>query len=266
MNYKYLLIISLILVSCKKKENLPIFVIGHAGAGLEFSGSVYHGNSEEAMDYALNMPNCDGVEMDLRMAADGTLWLSHDQTLDIETKASGCVGDKLSDELINIQYSTLKKEKLAQLSDIEIFREGDQKLFVDVKHFNFCQNSIQDVSLFLSSLNSWRATISNSNDRIQLIISNADWIEAFQLAGWNVLFSTDDAELRKQLSFDYPNLKGFVCKNGECSKNQVDEIKSAGKAIYLYEVRSPKALKQVREKNPTGVMSDDLQGAIVEFK
>jgi glycerophosphoryl diester phosphodiesterase len=241
-------------------------VIGHGGAGLEFSGSVYHGNSSEAMKYALNMPNCNGVEMDIRMASDGTLWLSHDETLNDETNASGCVGDKVEEELKEVHYKTLKKEKLANLTDLEFFRKGNQLLFLDIKHSNFCQGNIQNASEFMESLNVWRSTIENSNERVKIILNNSAWVSSFLSNGYKVLFSSDDLEQKRQLMKDFPEISGFVSKNSLCTENEVDEIKKAGKTIYLYEVRSPKALKEVRKKRPTGVMSDDLQGAIIEFK
>jgi glycerophosphoryl diester phosphodiesterase len=266
MNYRTVLLLIIWLIACKKKESLPILVIGHAGMGLEFSGSLYHGNSEEAMDFAIGMPNCDGVEIDVRMSSDGSLWLSHDETLDYETNSSGCVGDKSIEELNNVYYNTLKKEKLAELSEIECFREGSKYLFLDIKHANFCQNNSQDVNLFLNGLNDWKKKITNASSRVVIVLSNADWVSPFLSAGWNVLFSSDDSELRTQLTSAYPSLKGFVCKNGLCSENDVENLILAGKEIYLYEVRSPKALKQVRKKNPTGVLSDDVQGSIVEFK
>lgn len=266
MNYKIILIFIVLFFSCKKKEQSSVVVIGHGGNGLEFEGSIYHGNSKEAMDFTFANPNADGVELDLRMAADGSLWLSHDETLETETKSTGCVGDKNEEELAGIKYNSLQNEKLAKLTDIISFQTSDKSIFVDVKHANTCQNNIQEVATYLAVLDEWKQTISNSNKRIYIILNTVDWTEPFILAGWQVLYSSDDSAVRNQLTNDYPSIKGFVCKNSLCSKIQVNEIKSKGKEIYLYEVRSPKSLKEVREKNPTGVMSDDVQGAILEFK
>lgn len=266
MRYKVIVGFLVVIISCKKQEIFPILVVGHAGMGLEFSGSVYHGNSEEAMSFALETPNCDGVEMDIQMAKDGTLWLFHDESLNNDTKSTGCVANKIASELKSVHYNTIKKEKLAQLTEIELLRTGEKNIFLDIKHLNYCDNAIQNVDQFLANLASWRTSIDNPNSRVWVILSNANWIAPFCQAGWTVLFSSDDVNLRKQLIAEQPDLKGFVCKNNECSMTQVDDLKSAGKAIFLYEVRSPKALKQVRKKQPNGVMSDDLQGAIIEFK
>jgi len=266
MHYKLFILFLLVIFSCGKKHKLPILVIGHGGNGLDFSGSIYHDNSREAIDLALATPNADGVELDLRMASDGTLWLYHDEQLETETKSSGCVGDKNSNQLLDIRYKSLNKEKLAKLDQIEVFFEGEKFLFLDVKHSNFCQNNIQDVNLYLASLSDWKVKVNNPDKRVYVVLNNSEWIEPFILSGWNVLFSSDENDLRNKLISDFPEIKGFVCKNKLCTKKQVDDLKNKGKDIYLYEVRSPKALKEVREKNPTGVMSDDLQGSIVEFK
>ncbi|MFA7273540.1 MAG: glycerophosphodiester phosphodiesterase family protein [Crocinitomicaceae bacterium] len=264
---KYSLLFLLLLASaCKKKADLPIWVLGHAGMGLEFSGSVHHANSKEAMTLALETPNLDGVEMDVRMASDGTLWLSHDEILDDETKSSGCVANQTEFDLQAVFYKTLKNEPLAKLENVNVFEKTNRFLLLDIKHTNFCENAVQDVNQFLTSLENWSATIDNATSKSKMILSNPAWIAPFLQKGWSVLFSCDDQEEIQQVLIDYPQLTGFVIKNSACTKNQVTALKSAGKEIYLYEVRSPKALKEVREKAPNGVMSDDVQGAIVEFK
>lgn len=264
---KYNLIFLLLLSSaCKKKADLPILVLGHAGMGLEFSGSVYHGNSQEAMTLALETPNLDGVEMDVRLASDGTLWLSHDEILDDETKSSGCVANKTEDELKSIVYRTLKNEHLAKLEEVKLFEKTNRFLLLDIKHTNYCKNSVQDVNQFLNSLENWSTNVAQAKIKSKMIVSNPAWIAPFLEKGWSVLFSCDDQEEIQHVLIDYPQLTGFVIKNSACTKNQVTGLKSTGKEIYLYEVRSPKALKEVREKSPSGVLSDDVQGAILEFK
>jgi len=266
MVYKLFILLFLLIVSCGKKPKLPILVIGHGGNGLNFPGSIYHDNSNEAMDLALSTPNVDGVELDLRMAADGTLWLYHDEQLGTETKSSGCVGAKNSNQLLAIRYKSFNKEKLAKLDQIEVFLEGEKLLFLDIKHSNSCQNNSEDVNQYLASLSDWKVKVNNPDKRVFVVLNNRDWIEPFIFSGWNVLFSSDENDLRDKLMADFTEIRGFVCKNKLCTKKKVDDLKNKGKGIYLYEVRSPKALKELREKNPTGVMSDDLQGAIVEFK
>ncbi len=266
MKYKIIFIFFILVYSCKKQEKTVVRVIGHGGNGLEFPGSVYHGNSKEAMDFTFSNPNADGVELDLRMAQDGTLWLSHDEILDNETNSSGCVANKMTEELKDVKYKSLQNEKLAKLVEIESFRESSKYIYVDVKHANSCSSIIQNEVQYLQALDTWKKSIVNSDLRIYIILNNEDWIQPFVQEGWRVLFSTDDSQTRANLLIQYPSLTGFVCKNSLCSESQVDDLKSQGKEIYLYEVRSPKSLKEVRKKNPTGVISDDVQGAILEFK
>ena len=55
-----IVLMSILLVSCsKKKEFDQIKVVGHAATGLEILNSVYHDNSEEAVEMALSIEGCD---------------------------------------------------------------------------------------------------------------------------------------------------------------------------------------------------------------
>ena len=62
-----------VLSNSDKKAQYDRF--GHAGMGMDIAYSIYHDNSEEAIDLALSLPSINGVEMDVRMSKDGTLWL-----------------------------------------------------------------------------------------------------------------------------------------------------------------------------------------------
>ena len=142
---KFLLLVTL-LSACSKSEKVKnIHVYGHGGMGLSMDNSIYHDNSKEAVSLALNLPSSNGVEVDVRLGADGTLWLYHDEWLEAETNGKGCVSDLNDQDLSKINYQTLKKEKLVTLADALSLLHTDQQLFIDLKHVNSCRNERVDL-------------------------------------------------------------------------------------------------------------------------
>ncbi len=259
-----LVIAGLLFFSCQKKADLSaVKVIGHGGMGLDFQGSVYHDNSEEAFSLALDLAGCDGIEMDVRLSADGDLWAFHDEVLDAETDNQGCIENKTFNELNGSRYKGLGGEKLKRLKDMQLELQG-KLLFLDVKHFNACTQSVVDLSSYLLALNELPEYYHYSSSLL-LVTSNPSWIPDLLLAGYSVLFSSDVESEIDAVFQTNPTINGVVIKNKSVSKSQISAYREAGKSVYLYEVRSPKKLKEAGIKCPDGVMSDDVQSAILEY-
>lgn len=238
--------------------------MGRGGMGLKFSGSVYHNNSKEAFQLALDMEGADGIEIDVRLSKDGDLWAFHDNKLDETTDASGCIENKLFQDLDGVKFKGLGKEKLMRLKDLNL-NHAEKRFLLDLRHYNSCAGNTHDVTEFITALNDLPEYLKNTS-RIRLITSNVNWISPLTSAGFTVLFSNDvESEINAAIQA-HPLLSGIVVKNSKIFKAQVQNYKSQGIAVYIYEVRSPKALKEVRDKDPDAVLSDDLQGAIIEMK
>ena len=90
-------------------------LLGHAGMGLSIENSFYHDNSLESIELALSINGCDGLEVDVQMSLDNSLWLYHDPNLETQTNLNGCISCKTDKELENGRYKTLHKEKLIKL-------------------------------------------------------------------------------------------------------------------------------------------------------
>jgi len=152
MRFKVFIVL-LIITSCKKKEGFEnIKVIGHASTGLSTLNSVYHDNSKEAVEFALSIEGCDGVEMDIQLSKDGRLWLYHDEQLDSETDGSGCINNTNSLVLNTLHYKTLAKERLTALSEIDFSLFKGKELFLDFRHSNFCESSYVNLAQVLTQL------------------------------------------------------------------------------------------------------------------
>lgn len=262
MRFISLLILLVSFTSCEKKRNSfsEIEVLGHAAMGLDMANSIYHDNSKEAIDFALNMPGSNGIEIDVQMDADGELWLFHDEVLDKETNGFGCIAEKTTNEMDKLQYSSIHKEKIARL-DVVNFEEFPTKtIFLDIRNFVSCSNSYVDVSKLIQGLKKLNL---DSLANCKLIIPSASWLGYFE-NDFQVYLGSDDIALCQQELQNHPQTKGIVIRSQSISYSQIFELIAQNYEIYLFEMRSPKGIKEGFLKNPTGIITDDLRTGIIE--
>ncbi|MEN9988024.1 MAG: hypothetical protein RLZZ585_1063 [Bacteroidota bacterium] len=249
------------LFACTKSEDVKnILVFGHAGMGLSMNNSIYHDNSKESVSLALNLPTSNGVEVDVRLGADGTLWLYHDEWLEAETNVKGCVSDLSDQDLFNIHYQTLKKEKLVKLVDVLSLLHQDQQLFIDLKHVNSCRNERVDFGQLQVAFGE---QLKGHEHQVKIICAYEYWLNELA-AEYEVLYSTDDVEEGKKMIQKHPIINGLVMRNATIHVQDVQWIKQQGQMVYLYDIRSLKGIRQAYAKNPTGIFADDLRNALSE--
>jgi len=250
-----------VLFACTKSEEVKnILVFGHAGMGLSMDNSIYHDNSKEAVSLALNLPTSNGVEVDVRLGADGTLWLYHDEWLEAETNGKGCVSELSDLDLSKINYQTLKKEKLVKLIDVLSQVGEDQLLFIDLKHLNSCRNEVVD---FQRLTEAFEEQLQGHENQVKIICSYEYWLNDLA-SEYEVLYSTDDFEEGKKIVQNHPAIKGIVIRNAVVHSQDITWFKQQNQTVYLYDIRSLKGIRQAFAKHPTGIFADDLRNALVE--
>ncbi|TNE53365.1 MAG: hypothetical protein EP338_12585 [Bacteroidetes bacterium] len=251
-----------VLSGCRKgNANPQVELIGHAGNGLNRSNSLYHANSYEAIKHALELDGASGVEVDVQLGADGSLWLYHDPQLDSETDSEGCISEKTGEELSGITYKGIQGENLCSLKRLAVW-EGPQKtLFLDLRHLNACENQ------YVSSVK-MRQEIEELLDgggtyRVILITSNEAWVPELKKGPFEVYFSSPTVNFAKELLLSYPQLDGLVLKNKAVEKEDVDWFREQKKKVAIFEVRSPKGIRKALRKGADFLISDDLRAAVI---
>lgn len=258
---RYSFFVLLTLVSCKKQSYTDVSVMGHGCMGLEILNSVYHDNSKEAFDLATGMAGVDGVEIDVQLSLDGSIWLFHDEEISIETNGNGCIGSKSDQEIKTLRYKTLHKEKLVQLSDLDLTRLKGKKLFLDLRHYNKCESSFYDPSEWIFAINSIEFP---SDLEVYIVLSIPEWSQDFIDQGCKVLLSAfEEGELNDLLSQGFM-ADGFMVKNSIINKTDVKAIRDSGKKVFIFEMRAPKSIRKALQKGPDGIVSDDLRAALIE--
>lgn len=257
MPFRLLFYLVLLLFSCSKKDDFSeVQVIGHAGMGLKMPNSIFHDNSFESIELALTIPGANGVEIDIQMDLNSRLWLFHDELLNEETNGINCISNNTSEYLKTIRYSSLKQEKLSELSQIPFHNFEDKSFFLDLKTWNKCSESSVSAEDFKAAL-----LAINLPKKCNIILSNPSWIPIF-IDEFNVYFASDDFQNAKTILTQEPIIKGLVIRNSAVNNAQTQEIIAQNKEIYLFEIRSPKGVKNALQKRPSGIISDDLRAAI----
>jgi glycerophosphoryl diester phosphodiesterase len=257
---KFLFLICIFFACTKSEQVKNILVFGHAGMGLSMDNSIYHDNSKEAVLLALNLPTSNGVEVDVRLSADGTLWLYHDELLEAETNGKGCVSELGDSELSEFTYRSEKHEKLVKLIDVLPLLNEGQTLFLDLKQVNSCRNENVDFELLMEA---FEDQLAGYQTRVKIICSYKYWLNDLALH-YAVLYSTDDIEEGKEIILNEPLINGLVVRNAAMSTQEVSWIKDQHKEVYLYDIRSLKGIRQAYAKNPTGIFADELRKALAE--
>jgi glycerophosphoryl diester phosphodiesterase len=251
-------------VSCSKNKDFDqINVIGHAATGLEILNSVYHDNSKEAVELALSIEGCNGVEIDIQLSKDGTLWLFHDDQLEKETNGIGCVNDLTDNELSAIEYKTIHTEKLTRLKDLNFTLFKGKQLFLDLRHYTACSGIFVNVNQVITDLNLLNLQTITDLD-VHCILSYDQWISPFTAAGYKVDYSIFNMNEFNIFTNLYPSISGFVVRNSDFDKNEITLIKNANKDLFIFEIRSPKGIRSALNKNPDAVITDDICATLIE--
>ena len=249
MRLSSLMGVLLVLWGCSKVNHSTTQIFGHAATGLQNPNAIYHDNSLDAIRYASSLTGCSGVEVDVRMDAQGKLWLFHDDLLDDETNLSGSVEEKTTHELTNGHYSTLKKEPLLRMDDATK---------AEISGYTFLDLKIPDI-MKSQEFKAALLDLDLDTSKFALIVSSLSYLEEFKHDFQVFLSINEVSELTSELLAKEPRLRGICIRSAQITKEEINFLKSINKEVICYEVRSPKGIKAALYKNPTYLLTDDLK-------
>jgi glycerophosphoryl diester phosphodiesterase len=257
------LLLLLTLIGCQKKDGYAeVLVIGHGGNGLDNLNSFYHDNSLESILMALDTEGCSGVELDVQMSIDGTLWLFHDETLANETGGEGCIPDQTDAYLGTLHYSTLNAEDLIRLDDVPSSHLMGKIVYIDTRSLNNCSGSEIDVMHYLGNVNDFQAA--NLTAEIVICTGSLTWLEVFQTAGYKVMPQITAMEMYQDFLISFPMFVGVVVANSDIKKEEVSLIQGEGKEVVIFDVRSSTGIRSAFKKMPDAIMTDNIRKTLIE--
>lgn len=262
MRYKLLLLVTIFIYSCNKKDFKNSEIIGHAGNGLQSQNSVYHENSLESIELALGTVGVDAVEIDVQLSADNELWLFHDNFLDSRTTGSGCINNLSSAELSGIHYATAKSERLVRLTDLNFENYAAKQIYLDLRHFNPYTNHIVDFNVFVEEISALQNLFPDVS--FHVITRYQPWIYEFVSTGISTFYEIESLiDLDLIFQNDTP-ITGIVKRNSLIEKDEIDYLRSKNLKIVLFDIRAPKTIRKALKKNPDGIIVDDISAALIE--
>lgn len=254
-------------VACRKStmtKNIP--VIGHAITGLYNPQRIYKDNTKEAFEYAVLFEGLGGVEIDVQLSADGGLWLYHDADLASQTNTIGRISELTNDKLETVEYTTIKGEKLAKLSDLSLDIASPQfRLYIDLKDYNHrSMDSVSTVKI-IEALNTFKSNHPNFSN-LFLIVPDLAFMEQFEQAGFKDIF-TDISGVSDglQKKAAYPTLAGVFVRNRAIDKAEVKQLHDEELKIVIFDMRTIFSIRRAFAKNPDEIMVEEFRTALKEM-
>lgn len=261
MRFKEILVIVFLLLSaCEKtSKNANTKLLGHAGNGMKQWNGMYSANSLEGIKYALNLDNCAGIEVDIRISKDTTFWLFHNDALDLVTTKKGCVHSKSDEELKKTKYKTIHQESLVTLDDL-LQLKTTKEIVLDVKNFDGCTE--QEIDFDFIKRGFERIGTLPPNYKIKM--NTLSIYPYLQNLGSKTILEVDAysdiVPLYSQNSID-----AFMLSAEKISAEEIKSVQAKGFKIYLYGVRSGKKLKNELKKQPDYILVDDVLNSIITW-
>lgn len=248
-------------LGCQKKEDFSaVQLIGHAGMGLEMKNAPFHDNSFEAIQFALEQEGSAGVEMDVQLSADGVLWLYHDANLSSETNQTGCIFQLTETTLSATKYAGLQQQKMAKLDQILALNQS-KTLVLDLRHSSACTNAFVPAKQFDSLLQ--KAYSLHPNLNILIVSNNWEWASKLELSKHHFYLELGNFDEFSNVE-NQANIEGIVVRNSTISTEEVQKLQAKGKKVLIFDIRSPKGIRNALRKKPNFLMSDDLRASIIE--
>jgi len=262
MNFRFVIAFVLVFVSCKKHKDLypETNIGGHACAGLHISSSNYHDNSLEAYKYARSFETILMVEVDAQLSSDGTLWLFHDPELSEESTGSGSIPQRSDAYLSGLKYHSLEKEQLIRLTDLPADLKGI-RLMIDLKESDGTETGLIDSTKMMDALKLAKAYFYNGD--LGLVTNSRRFVPTIKGLGFQVYYNAVNAA--QFLSYSINSISdGAVFRNSDITASDVNSVKSLGKKVIIYDVRSPNGIKSALEKTPDYLLTDDIKATLIE--
>jgi glycerophosphoryl diester phosphodiesterase len=110
---------------------IPTKVLMHRGNGFNTD---FHENTLPAAEYGLSV--LDGIELDIQLSKDGTLWLDHsNEVLDCEGNSIGCFMNMTDDEIFAAAQcgDTLRYHTLESVFELMVTEYPESYISLDIK-------------------------------------------------------------------------------------------------------------------------------------
>lgn len=259
-HWAYLIVlVGLISVGCQKESTYAdTLVYGHAGTTLYPERWVYPANTLKSIEYAIDVLDADGVEVDVQMTRDSVLVLYHDAYLDDHTKLSGCIQNYDYAQLTGLLVYKSKYE-LATLDEVMTFcMSRNKSVFLDIKPYNYCDSVLMNVDVFNRSLNRVLEPLTASQ-RNQIILNtrNQDVLDVITDTSIVISFETENVDLATTIFTS--GRADEICISETIATSEIVELfNQANIPFSIFGTKTHAEIRQVMRLNPLRVITDNI--------
>ena len=245
-----------------------IYVLGHAGSGLNAFTNPYPPDSKLAIEHAIKGLNANGSEMDVRIDLNGVLWLYHDFKLQSQTNCFGCIEGMSTEDIEKCIYKSTvatslnKKDTIARLD--AIFETYSTSTFfpvlsLDCKVGNICDaTQMTDLNLFANQLVSLIKTY-NVYSKVVVESPSLDLLKMVKAIDSKVIvfYNNSDVDAAKPIILNNA-FEGLIIYNNSITKEQADDLHANNIQISIYGVKIRSGSVEAVAKSPEMIQTDNI--------
>jgi glycerophosphoryl diester phosphodiesterase len=260
------------LTSCKKINYYPdkeykeveTMVLAHHGGGI----CPFQDNSIEAAIYGLTY--MDGIEVDVQISKDRTLWLSHNADLpDCGGVLYDCFPETYDHEIVELDSCNGNTLNYTRLEDVFAYMSKyypDKYISLDVKAWSPCKITSLDITGVMNVIAQEIIKLTNKynlQNRVMVESETAtllNYIQSHSVSIEMYLTAFGDFERGMQLSLEkgYSGIS-FKYKSGEeVGIPEIQLIRKKGLKIQLWTVDSEENIKEALSINPDFIQTDNI--------
>ena len=232
-------------------ENSPI-VLGHGGMGIR---STYPLNSIESVNEALSNP-IQGIELDVRMTADGVLMAFHDQDLSENTNCVGQISDLESEYVSNcISKTWLRSAHVASLQEIfSQIRSSDLHVSLDIKLEYGTDIEVRAMSEALKALTEQFREVN-----FFIESSNVGFLQALQNTSIkaDLFLSSQLPEMAIDTAIEH-QFSGIVVEMNSITESQISKAQEENLYVMIWGCGSVFDNRKALSMHPDLIQTDDI--------
>jgi glycerophosphoryl diester phosphodiesterase len=273
----YLLILGFILsglfYSCEKIKYYPdtemheveTLILAHRGGAASSGFPEY---SIHAAEYALDM--VDGIEVDLQISKNRTIWLCHDALLpSCGNKTYGCIPETSDNQIVELDScdGTLSAyTRLEEIFDLMHSQYPGKRISLDVKAWYPCSLSGSDVPSIMNVIGDEIIRLTRKYNLQHFVMVESEtatflnYVKRHSSGIDCYLTSLGDFERAMQLSLE-SGFTGISFKykfKEEINSENIKLIRRKGLKVQLWTVNSEEDIREALSVNPDFIQTDNL--------
>lgn len=259
-----------LIVSCHKAESFPdkyveikpTQVIAHKGGG---DDGVYQENTLEAIK--LGFQKCDGIEIDIQMNRDNSLWLFHDDFIDIcDVNNLGRIATYTDAQLKEHIQCVGGSYTLTKLEDVFVYHRNNsivKPISLDIKSWlpSNSSNSTAYVKRFADMVYELISKY-NMSSYILVECENAMFLNQLKKRGFAgeiylTTFGDFEQGMRKAIKAGYAGLS-FKNETRELTTEEIDLLHRKGLKIQVWTLDEPSKIEMAIAKGADFIQTNNL--------